>query len=321
MEYLRKVVNTIPVTKFKIFALILFIMAFYVAMVFFSDITKFSHSFSNIKLYIIPLVLSSSTIAFLIRSKRQQILLNTVGVKLSFKDNILLYFSGQSMIATPGGAGEVIKSQYIKTKTDTPRSQTIPVFLIERIFDFLGIISFLIVSLLFYDLLSTKILVVISLIMLSTGFFIVRNTNILTKLLRKCSRIKFLSNITQSSDDFVKSLSLLSDKKIMSKNFFITIPSIFFDGLSIYLAFMAFGINFDYLLSVQLTFTSILFGAISFLPGGIGVTEGSLVGLLISKGIEISTASALVLLIRLCTLWFATILGFVATKSMILRKN
>lgn len=308
-------------TKARMFVLVIGILVFYVAMVFYSDVTKFSHSFFNIRAYLIPLVLLSSTVAFLIRSKRQQILLDKVGVKMSFKDNILLYFSGQSMIATPGGAGEVIKSHYIKNKTGISRSQTIPVFLIERIFDFIGIIAFLIISLFFYDLISTKILVVFALGLLVAGFFIVRNTNILIKFLNKVSKIKFLNSMTNNSQDFVNSLSLLSNKKIIFKNFLITIPSIFFDGLAIYFAFMVFDIKFDYIITTQLSFTSILFGAISFLPGGIGITEGSLVGFLVSKKIELSMASALVLFIRLSTLWYATILGFITTKFVVHNKN
>jgi uncharacterized protein (TIRG00374 family) len=321
IENLQEGMSIRSSTKARIFVLVIGILVFYVAMVFYSDVMKFSHSFFNINAYLIPLVLLSSTVAFLIRSKRQQVLLDKVGVNMSFKDNILLYFSGQSMIATPGGAGEVIKSHYIKNKTGTPRSQTIPVFLIERIFDFLGIISFLIISLFFYDLLSTKILIIFALGLLVAGFGIVRNTNILTKFLDKISKIRFFNNMTQNSQDFVNSLLLLSNKKIMFKNFLITIPSIFFDGLSIYFAFMVFGIKFDYILTTQLSFTSILFGAISFIPGGIGITEGSLVGFLVSKKVELSIASALVLFTRLSTLWYATILGFITTKFIIHNKN
>jgi uncharacterized protein (TIRG00374 family) len=84
---------------------------------------------------------------------------------------------------------------------------------------------------------------------------------------------------------------------------------------------MVFDIKFDYILTTQLSFTSILFGAISFLPGGIGITEGSLVSFLVSRKIELSIASALVLFTRLSTLWYATILGFITTKFVTHNKN
>jgi uncharacterized protein (TIRG00374 family) len=52
-------------------------------------------------------------------------------------------------------------------------------------------------------------------------------------------------------------------------------------------------------------------GALSFLPGGLGVTEGGMVGLLIAAGgaVDRPTASAATILTRLATLWNAVALG------------
>jgi uncharacterized protein (TIRG00374 family) len=58
----------------------------------------------------------------------------------------------------------------------------------------------------------------------------------------------------------------------------------------------------------------VLFGAISFIPAGAGVTEISFVQLLSHYGIEISKATALVLLVRLSNVWFSTFIGVIATK-------
>ena len=52
-------------------------------------------------------------------------------------------------------------------------------------------------------------------------------------------------------------------------------------------------------------------GALSFLPGGLGVTEGAMTLALIqgASKLEASTALAATLLTRLATLWFAVFLG------------
>lgn len=58
-------------------------------------------------------------------------------------------------------------------------------------------------------------------------------------------------------------------------------------------------------------------GAISLLPGGLGITDGSLVGLsLWIVGLDRSTAVAAALLIRLATLWFGMGLGIVALVAL-----
>ena len=81
-------------------------------------------------------------------------------------------------------------------------------------------------------------------------------------------------------------------------------------------------VNFDQflnstdLLNIISTYSSsLVIGALSFIPGGIGIAEGSLIGLLTFQGIDISEAIVIVVLIRIFTLWFSTITGFIALKT------
>jgi uncharacterized protein (TIRG00374 family) len=48
---------------------------------------------------------------------------------------------------------------------------------------------------------------------------------------------------------------------------------------------------------------------VSMLPGGLGVAEGSLTGLLVALGTALPEAAAATLLIRAATLWLAVALG------------
>jgi uncharacterized protein (TIRG00374 family) len=57
---------------------------------------------------------------------------------------------------------------------------------------------------------------------------------------------------------------------------------------------------------------SILVGALSFLPGGLGGTEATMVTLLIVNNVAQPQAVAATVLIRLATLWFAVALGVFA---------
>ena len=78
---------------------------------------------------------------------------------------------------------------------------------------------------------------------------------------------------------------------------------------------MAFDVNvLDYLTILAIYTTSILLGAISFIPGGIGVTEGSISGLFTLNGIDISTALILSVMIRVFTLWYSVGVGFISLK-------
>ena len=78
---------------------------------------------------------------------------------------------------------------------------------------------------------------------------------------------------------------------------------------------IGFDINIlDYLKVLAIYVTSILLGAISFIPAGIGITEGTLAGLLTLEGIGVSTALILSVMIRILTLWYSVGVGFIALK-------
>jgi uncharacterized protein (TIRG00374 family) len=55
-----------------------------------------------------------------------------------------------------------------------------------------------------------------------------------------------------------------------------------------------------------------LVGAISVLPGGLGSTEATMIGLLASQGVPFATALVATAVVRLTTLWFAVVLGMLA---------
>jgi uncharacterized protein (TIRG00374 family) len=62
---------------------------------------------------------------------------------------------------------------------------------------------------------------------------------------------------------------------------------------------------------------AMLVGAISFLPGGLGGVEATMVGLLILIGSTQPLALAATVIIRLTTLWFAVALGLLALVAML----
>ena len=92
------------------------------------------------------------------------------------------------------------------------------------------------------------------------------------------------------------------------------------DILPLMIPVVPFGIIFG-AIGIELGFgpyltyaTSIILGVASFIPGGIGVSEGTLIGLLSLQGLTISSAVSLTIFIRIFTLWYSVLIGFVALK-------
>ena len=57
--------------------------------------------------------------------------------------------------------------------------------------------------------------------------------------------------------------------------------------------------------------TAGLFGALSLLPGGLGSMELSMVGILSLQNVPLQISAPATLIIRIITLWFATLLGII----------
>ena len=87
------------------------------------------------------------------------------------------------------------------------------------------------------------------------------------------------------------------------------------EGIGIYFVLLSLGIDvMDYFELVTTYSMSVILGSISMSPGGLGVTEGSLAGLMSLHGLELSTALVVAIIIRFFTLWYGIGVGFIALR-------
>jgi uncharacterized protein (TIRG00374 family) len=82
--------------------------------------------------------------------------------------------------------------------------------------------------------------------------------------------------------------------------------------LAVYLCVVGMGAGAPFLMVVFIFAVSSVGGAVTMLPGGIGAAEAGMVGMFRTvAGLSGATSVALTFLIRLATLWFATLIGVV----------
>jgi uncharacterized protein (TIRG00374 family) len=128
---------------------------------------------------------------------------------------------------------------------------------------------------------------------------------------------KVFDNISKSYDGMYEML----DPKTTIKVWIIGIIAQVFFVLSMYFVFLAFGQDFEFIFTTEIVYASILFGAISLFPGVVGLTEITIVNFLTNKGMEISLATSITIMLRLVTIWFSTIMGLITTKIFLKEKN
>jgi len=288
--------------------------AFYVSLLLAADLTKIDINFDNFvwKYYLVifPLVLLN----IFISGTRFHFLLKQIGINLKFFDSITIYISGLSMSITPGNFGAFVKSYFLKKKLGKTISRTTPVILFEKWLEFFSVLVLIGSFLLFYDFLVSKIIFILGIILLSLSFFFMKNPYSLKYLNKLFSKIKFLKKATISIEEFHNASNELTNVKTIISMLSLTILTKFIGVLMVFLIFQSFGIQFDFFLSGQIFYTSMLIGILSFIPGGIIVTESGILGFLLNQGIPFDLSSLLVIIIRFVTLWFVTMVGFIGLK-------
>jgi uncharacterized protein (TIRG00374 family) len=134
-------------------------------------------------------------------------------------------------------------------------------------------------------------------------------------------KINFFRKTLPNDEEFHVSLNILFTNRI----FLITSACVFcftiLDGIAIYLGFLAFNLEISFIEAIQVFYTSILSGALSFIPGGIGLTEASFIGILTNNGYDIAISTAVIIFIRLSTMWFLVAVGFVASIFFLRKKD
>lgn len=296
-------------------------MIFYVLFIGYSDFGKFYSSIIHFKFEFLPIIFLLSTLSMIIKGLRQHVLFKKIGIHLSLKNNMLLYFAGLSMIITPGSGGEVIKSYFLKIKHGHNMSKTFPIIFIERYHDVVATITILGFFLFFQNFREVTILVIVISSILIISYIAIRVRSLfkfITTMLLKIPKIhRFIDSIRESYEGFYA----LTSRKIMIQSWLLSLLAWTIDMFTIYFIFIAFNTHFNIIFTTLTTYSSVLFGAVSFLPAGIGITELSLVSLLTKVGVELSTISSIIIIIRLVGTWYPTIIGFITMRLFLSKKE
>ena len=298
----------------KIILIIISIIILYAGFLFFSDIEKISDKLLDFKFEFLPIIIFFTVSSWFCVYFRWNYLLKSIGISIPHKQNFQIFMGAGALGITPGKVGELFKSQFLKEKFDIPRSKSAPIIIAEKFYDLAG--AMIISSLGIWFLPELGYLIVFGLLFLIVFFKILNSKNIFQKTLKIFQKIRFIKNLLEplSSSHEILQTSLSGKKFLVSVS--LSLLYWVFAGFSCYFIILGFGIeNIPLLNAISTYSSSILAGALTLIPGGIGITEGSLVGLFTIQGIDYSEAFILVIFIRLFTLWFTTIAGFIMIKT------
>jgi uncharacterized protein (TIRG00374 family) len=291
-------------------------LAVVIAISLFSDLRAVGNDLLTFDWALLPLILVGTVINYWLRWLKWDYYLRYLKLDRDIDRSTsgLIFTAGLVMSVTPGKMGEVLKSFLLRQRNGTPISRSAPIVLAERLTDGIAMLLLMGLGLTLYP--PARPLFVILVLLTIIGIIIVQRQTLALAIIRMIARLPLGQRLAPRLETIYTTTAQLLHWRILLVSTMISVISWGFECLAFFWVLMGVGSTPSWLLLLQATFifaASTLFGLVSFLPGGLGASEVSSVGLLLALvGLSASAATTATIVIRFCTLWFGVLLGVVA---------
>ena len=288
-------------------------IVFYSIFLFLSDISSLETYSINFKYEYTPIILIFVLISWIPLYLRWRLLCKNLGIHISFRNDFFVYIAGFALSITPAKVGELLRTQILREKSGIQRTQTTPLIFIEKFYDLLGAVIASSFGIVYFPEIG---IIVLGGFILSIIIFILFSSKItFDKSIILLSKFKFTKKFIEPLSKSHEILKISTKPKILTPSIILSILYWLTISSAVFYVLKALSIDsLDFLEIVSIYTSSLFLGALSFLPGGLGIAEGSFTGLLNVQGISLSAAVVIVIIVRLFTLWFNVVIGFIVLK-------
>lgn len=255
------------------------------------------------------LALLLSLVNYGLRAERWRLYIASNDHSISRLDNLRIYLAGFALTTTPGKAGELIRGVFLKPYGVTFH-HTAAMFFSERVADLIAVLIITAAGL--AQLHQGEIYYVVLVLALLIGLMVLRTTwpeRVLRHYGGERQGVHWLANVAASSRAFWRGRLLWQVQGL-------SVVAWLAEGLGAWLVLRTLMPDMAFEIALFIYGFSMLIGALSFMPGGLGGTEATMTGLLVLQGLSLPEAVAATVIIRLATLWFAVLLGLLAVLRL-----
>ena len=245
---------------------------------------------------------------YVLRFFRWQLYLRRQDVSVPAGSSAVVFGAGLSLSITPAKLGELVKSYLLREMHDVPAPRTAPIVVAERVTDLIALLCLAVFGVAAYGVDPTLViaagaLIAIGLVLLAWP----RPTRALIDLVTRPAKLRRLREPLHETLGHLASLCRPGPLVLAT---LIAIPAWGCECVGFAIVCNAFpGAHVGVGLAMIIYAGTTIAGALSFLPGGLGVTEGVMTLALVRWKLDRATAVAATLLTRVATLWFAVVIG------------
>lgn len=268
-----------------------------------------SRAVSKVGMLGIAFALLMSMLNYGLRFLRWQSYLVAFGHPVSWWPSLKIYLAGFALTTTPGKAGEALRGVLLKP-WGIPYSQSFAAFFSERLSDLFAVVLLTLLGLTLYP--DARPMIVVGVVLVIAGFVVLSHRRLMEKLLTLVPEAGGkLSELIRHVLHVLLEAQRCHRLGILLGAIFLSVLAWGAEALAFHWILSWMGADIPLVFAVFVYAISMLAGALSFMPGGLGSAEAVMVALLVWKGMSSADAIAATVLIRLATLWFAVGLGVI----------
>lgn len=256
-------------------------------------------------------VLLLSLANYTLRFVRWQLYLRCLGKAVPISASLAIYVSGFALTATPGKVGESVRTIWLHP-FGICTSESLAAFFSERASDLFGVLLLTGLGLASYPVAQPVVAVVTLAVTAAIAILLwERGLQRFGKIAAARLSGKLGSLVSGAFATALHCRRLFAPSPLLA-GLVLSILAWGAEGVGAWLVFDTMGATFTLWDGIFIYSFSLLVGAISFLPGGLGGTEAAMIALLITHGFPAPDAVASTVIVRLVTLWFAVVIGLIA---------
>jgi len=260
----------------------------------YADFGRLGDELAGFRWELFPLALALTALNYVLRFWRWQRYLARLEIDVPAGRSFAIFLAGLSGTITPAKLGEVLKCALLKRSFGVPVRRSVPIVLAERVTDATGVVALAVVGGAGTNRWPVLVLAVVG---VAAIVLVVRSPLL--------ERFAGLGEAPGAARALLETPLLVGMTAVSAVSWF-------FECLAAYVCVRGLGLDLSLGDTIVVFSLGSLAGALSLLPGGLGVAETSMTGLMQVLGdVPRAAAVAATVLIRLATLWFAVLLGLV----------
>ncbi len=295
------------------------------AIIMVGDVSKLGDRLAGFNWWTFVAALGLALLNYVIRFFRWAMYLRHQQVSVPVASSALVFGAGLSLSITPAKLGELVKSYLLREMHGTSATATAPIVVAERVTDLIALLVLAVIGVAVYGVETT--LVIVAACLVGFGLVLLAWARPARALIDLFTRPRFTSRFRKPMQEMYTGLAALCRPKLLVMATLIAVPA--WGAECIGFAEIVNGFTnakVDLGLAMVIYAATTIAGALSFLPGGLGVTEASMTILLVQGAAQLDKPAAVdaTLLTRLATLWFAVLLGLIClafARARIARLN